>query len=234
MDKNVNPYVSVDCVLLGFDGLQLNALVIRHKDKCDDGANDIYKLPGSLIYMDENLDEAAQRVLRKLTGLVHVNMMQFKAFGGIDRIKHPEDSVWLNRFYNVEPHIERIVTIGYVALVRINRKMEKLESGYEAQWIPVAELPKLAFDHNEIVDEAVRTMEQASSLDPSILFKLLPRKFTAAQLRLVMENVQGVSLNIKNFHKKIAAMACVVPLEEKENGVKHRAARYYTFRKVKM
>lgn len=56
------------------------------------------------------------------------------------------------------------------------------------------------------------------------------RKFTAAQLRIVMENVQGVTLDIKNFHKKLAAMPCVVPLEERGNGVNHRAARYPKYR----
>ncbi len=233
MNQIVNPYVSVDCVLLGFDGEQLNALVVR---QCSNGGEDStgsYKLPGSLINMDENLDEAAQRVLTQLTGLTHVKMIQFRAFGGANRLKNPEDSIWLERFHHLDHHIERIVTIAYLSLLRIDSKMVKLDEGYEAQWIPITELPKLAFDHNEIVNEAVKSVQQVATLDVTHLFDLLPRKFTAAQLRVVMEVVLGKTFDIKNFHKRIAQMPYVIPLEEKEDGVSHRAARYYKFKKTK-
>lgn len=239
MASSVNPYVSVDCVLLGFDGEQLCVLLVR---QCGQNAvntngeekTGIEKLPGSLIYLDENLDEAARRVLKQFTGLVQVNMYQFKAFGGPDRLKNPEDSIWLSRFYNLSHHIDRIVTIGYTSLLRIDRKMQKLEGGYEAQWMPVSEVPRLAFDHNAIVDEAVKSVRARATLDVTLLFDLLPRKFTAAQLRSVMEVVLGVKLDVKNFHKKLAQMPYVVALEEKEDGVNHRAARYYRFRKLKV
>ena len=230
-NQTINPYVSVDCVLLGFDGTQLNVLLVRQSDSGGENSTGGYKLPGSLIYMDENLDEAAARVLKQLTGLVQVNMMQFKAFGGPDRLKNPADSVWLERFHHLEHHIERIVTIAYTALLRIDRRMEKLDGGYEARWTPLAEMPGLAFDHNEIVREAVESVRGRSLLDPTLLFGLLPRKFTAAQLRTVMETVQGVRLDVKNFHKKLATMPYVIPLEEKEDGVGHRAARYYKYKR---
>ncbi|MBO4672893.1 MAG: NUDIX hydrolase [Bacteroidaceae bacterium] len=234
MAATVNPYVSVDCVLLGFDGEQLNVLIVRQTGKDGEDGNGIQKLPGSLINLDENLDEAAQRVLTQMTGLVQVNMIQFKAFGGTDRLKNPADGVWLERFHNVDDnHIERIVTIAYMSLLRIDRRMEKMEGGYAAQWIPIGELPRLAFDHNDIVQEAVESVKQKSTLDPTLLFDLLPRKFTATQLRVLMETVQGVSIDIKNFHKKLAQMPYVVPLEEKQDGVNHRAARYYKFKRIR-
>lgn len=229
MEKQVNPYVSVDCVLLGFDGKQLNALIIRDKGKSD--SEGTYKLPGSIIYLEEDLDEAAQRVLKQMTGLVQVNMTQFHAFGGADRLRNPADSIWLERFYNLDHNVDRIVTIGYLALLRIDRKMEKLEDGYEATWIPVSELPKMAFDHNEIVEVALKDVKNMATLNPTMIFDLLPRKFTAAQLRVVMETVLGITLDIKNFHKKLAQMSYVIPLDEKEDGVSHRAARYFKYKK---
>jgi len=229
MNNQVNPYVSVDCVLLGFDGKQLNALIIRDSGKSN--SEGTYKLPGSIIYLEENLDEAAQRVLKQMTGLVQVSMTQFHAFGGADRLRNPNDSVWLERFYNLDHNVDRIVTIGYLALLRIDRKMEKLKDGYEATWIPVNELPKMAFDHNEIVETALKNVKNMAILNPTIIFDLLPRKFTAAQLRVAMETVLGVTLDIKNFHKKLAQMSYVIPLDEKEDGVSHRAARYFKYKK---
>lgn len=232
MEKQVNPYVSVDCVLLGFDGKQLNALVIREHGNCNDDNEGTYKLPGSMIYFDENPDEAAQRVLKVLTGLVQVSMIQFHTFGGTDRIKSTADDVWLKRFYNLDhDHIERIVTIGYTSLLRIDRKMEQLEEGFEAQWVPLSELPKLVFDHNEIINTAIKSIKNAATLNPTMIFDLLPRKFTAAQLRIVMETVLGVKFDVKNFHKKLAQMSYVIPLNEKEDGVNHRAARYFKYKK---
>lgn len=227
---SVNPYVSVDCVLLGFDGEQLNALIVRQKSKEGEEEDSCYKLPGSLINMEEDLDDAAQRVLKQLTGLVQVKMVQFRAFGGAKRLAKPQDAIWLKRFYNLEHHLERIVTIGYLSLLRIDRKVEKLYSGYEAQWVPVKDIPSLAFDHSEIVLAAIESVKQMTTLDPTMLFDLLPRKFTAAQLRILMENITGTNIDVKNFHKKIATMPYVVPLDEKEEGVNHRAARYFKFK----
>jgi len=232
MDQRINPYVSIDCVLLGFDGEQLNVLVVRQSCRNGEESTGNYKLPGSLINMDENLDDAAQRVLRQLTGLNKVGMKQFHAFGGAQRVANPNDVSWLERFHNLDHHIERIVTIAYLSLIRIDRKMQALEEGFEAQWMPIGQLPNLAFDHSEIVNEAVDEVRRMVSLDHKMLFKLLPHKFTAAQLRVAMETISGKMLDVKNFHKKLASMPCVVALDEKEEGVGHRAARYYRYHKM--
>ena len=222
MERLVNPYVSVDCVLLGFDGTQLNVLIVRQKESGnDDNSTNNYKLPGSLIYMDENLDEAAKRVLKQLTGLVQIRMEQFHAFGDVKRLANPEH------------HLERIVTIAYLSLLRIDRKRENLQKDYDAQWTPISELPQLAFDHNEIVNTAVKTVEQITSTNPARIFDLLPRKFTAAQLHAVYQSVTGKAVDFRNFHKKMQSMPYVVQLEEKEQGVNHRAAHYFKFDRKK-
>ncbi len=227
----VNPYVSVDCVLLGFDGEQLNVLLVRQSGAGGSISTGAYKLPGSLINMDEGLDDAAQRVLRQLTGLTSVRMTQFKAFGALNRLANPADNVWLQRFHQLDKQLERIVTIGYLSLLRIDRRMMKLDEGFEPRWMPMSELPPLAFDHNEIVASALQTVQNMARLQPAIMFDLLPRKFTASQLRVMMECVTGLKYDAKNFHKRMAQMVNVVPLEEKEEGVNHRAARYYKFKK---
>ena len=229
----VNPYVSVDCVLLGFDGEQLNVLLVRQSGEGGEDSTGAYKLPGSLINMDEDLDDAARRVLKQLTGLSQIRMRQFRAFGGANRLANAGDEGWLQRVQKLDKQLERIVTIAYRSLLRIDRKMERLQGGYEAQWTPVNQLPHLAFDHEDIVHTAVDEVKRMARLSPTVLFDLLPRKFTAAQLRLVMENVAGAKPDIKNFHKKLAQMPYVVPLDEKEQGVNHRAARYYKFKNVK-
>lgn len=76
----IDVHVSVDCVLIGFDGEQFRVLLVRQIGKQTDGGFNDLKLPGSLIYADEDLDEAAKRVLNELTGLKNIKMSQFKAY----------------------------------------------------------------------------------------------------------------------------------------------------------
>ncbi len=228
----VNPHVSVDCVLIGFDGEQLCVLVIRQLDAIHEEGLNNYKLPGSLIYEDEDLDDAAKRVLKELTGLKSVKMIQFRAFGSKDRTRNPKDVRWLERFHSLNEKIDRIVTIAYLTLLKIDRKYTQLSHQYEACWMPVKEIKELAFDHKQIVEEALAYIRQYVENTPSSLFTLLSRKFTASQLRTLYEVIYDREFDVRNFHKKIALMDYVVPLEEKERGVAHRAARYYRFDRV--
>ena len=69
-----NNHISVDCVVIGFDGEQLKVLLIKRAGEEEGEIFHDMKLPGSLIYMDEDLDEAAKRVLNELTGLKNVNL----------------------------------------------------------------------------------------------------------------------------------------------------------------
>ena len=202
-----NNHISVDCVVIGFDGEQLKVLLVKRAGEDNGEVYHDMKLPGSLIYMDEDLDEAAQRVLYELTGLRNVNLMQFKAFGSKNRTSNPKDVRWLER------------------------ALDKNLDDHQACWIALKDVMTLAFDHNLIIKEAMTYIRQFVEFNPSMLFELLPRKFTAAQLRTLFELVYDKPVDVRNFHKKIAMMEYVVPLEEKQQGVAHRAARYYKFDK---
>lgn len=225
-----NNHISVDCVVFGFDGEELKVLLIKRVGEDHGEIFHDMKLPGSLIYMDEDLDDAAQRVLKELTGVKNINLMQFKAFGSKNRTSNPKDVRWLERA--MESRVERIVTIAYVSMVKIDRALsQSLLDEYQACWVPIKALKTLAFDHNLIIKEALVYIRQFVEFNPLMLFELLPRKFTASQLRVLFELVYDKQFDVRNFHKKIAAMEYVVPLDEHQKGVPHRAARYYKFDK---
>lgn len=224
-----NNHISVDCVVVGFDGTQLKVLLLRRVGEESGEVFHDMKLPGSLIYMDEDLDEAAKRVLNDLTGLKNVNLMQFKTFGAKDRTKNPKDIHWLERAEKAK--VERIVTVAYLSLVKIDRALNKNLDDFQAEWVALQDIKDLAFDHNQIISEAMVFIRQYVEFNPSCLFDLLPRKFTALQLRVLFELVYGRQIDVRNFHKKISMMEYVVPLDEYQQGVSHRAARYYRFDK---
>ena len=224
-----NNHISVDCVVVGFDGEQLKVLLVKRVGEEQGEVFHDMKLPGSLIYEDEDLDEAARRVLRELTGLKNIDMRQFKAYGSRNRTSNPKDVHWLERA--MQMRVERIVTVGYVALVKIDRKLSQGLDDYQACWVAVPEVKQLAFDHNQILADALSFISRFGTYEPSRLFDLMPRKFTAAQLRTLYEVVYGRRMDARNFHKRMAQMPYIVPLDEYEQGVSHRAARYYRFDK---
>ena len=225
--REYNPYVSVDCVVFGFDGKELKVLLIeRHIQENNDDYND-KKLPGSIIYMDENLDEAASRVLTELTGLKNITLSQFQSFGDPGRSENPRDVLWLEKTTHTK--IGRIVTVGYVALIKINRKITLDSEGRSANWYNVRDIQRmnLAFDHSRIIEKGLEHIKHWFSVEPNLMFKLLPRKFTLSQLRLLYDAVNQVKSDVRNFQKKIKQWRNLVMLDELEKNVPHRAARLY-------
>lgn len=223
------PHVSVDCVLLGVYEDRLCVLLAERKNAGTDHTE--YKLPGSLIYETEDLDEAAYRVLNETTGLKRVPLKQFRSFGSPSRTKNKEDVQWLENASKMK--IDRIVTVGYLALCKNGKKTNPASKYESVKWFPIDGLPRLPFDHKEIVDAAVEEIRNWIETEPSIVFDYLPAKFTAYQLRRTYEIIYNREMDVRNFHKKMNSLEYVVPTDDVEAGVAHRAARYYRFDKVK-
>jgi len=221
-------HVSVDCVVFGFDGESLNVLLVRRNTEKEEGLD--LKLPGSLIYQDEDADIAAYRVLKELTGINKMTLKQFKSFTSPQRTSNPDDVKWLEFAYNNK--IDRLITISYLSLCKIDRKLNVVSKYKAVEWCPVDKLPQMPFDHNQIVEESLKEVRRWLEYEPSVVFELLPSKFTAAQLRHLYEAVYRKKYDVRNFHKKIAGMEYIVPTEKWQLGVSHRAARYYKFDKV--
>lgn len=220
------PHVSVDCVLFGFDGTRLHTLLVE-KTGVLEGNN--MKLPGRLIHEDEELESAASDIVEEMTGIKHSNLHQFKTFGAPDRTSNPDDRAWLE--YQVSMGIDRVVTVGFMSTFRISTKLKTFSTVFNARWVPVDATPKLIFDHNLILQDALVYLRQMAQWQPAFIFKLLPSKFTALQLRKIYETITGIKIDARNFHKKIAAMPYVKVLAEKQTNVSHRAAHYYKFDK---
>lgn len=221
------PHVSVDCVILGYDGEALKVLLSRRSDENPQAGLRTLKLPGRLLYTNEDIDEAASDIITQLTGSDRHYIHQFKAFGSPHRTSNPRDVLWLENAVKLK--IGRLVTIGYMTLIRINERNNRRFAGLEVEWHRVDELPELAFDHNHIISEALMEMERISTMRPQLIFEMLPPKFTALQLRRLHEQILGKSLDVRNFHKQVMTRSYIIPLDEYEVGVAHRAARYYKF-----
>jgi 8-oxo-dGTP diphosphatase len=230
-ERALNPHVSIDCVLFGFDFEKLHVLLIDRgrMENGFDGHSRNFALPGDLIFNDEDLDSGARRVLKDLTGLVNIFLQQFGAFGDPDRLSDETDKKWLKSL-RAHPE-ERVVTIGYYSLVKM-RDYEPRPSSFAkaVQWVPINEVAELAFDHNKILTKALQSLRSTLQTKP-VGFNLLPPKFTLGQLQKLYEAIHDRELDKRNFRRKILKLGIVKELEEKQKGVAHKPARYFSFDK---
>lgn len=205
---------SVDCVVFGFDKGELRILLI---ERAEEPFKDYVALPGNLVYDNENIDQAATRVLTELTGLNDVYMEQLYAFGDVDR--HPQG---------------RVITIAYFALIKVKKHTLSPISTYarKAQWYSINDLPPLAFDHAQILEKAYKRLQSGIRYQP-IGFELLPEKFTLSQLQQLYEVILEKPIDKRNFRKKILSFGLLAELDEKQKNVSHRAAKLYKFNKTR-
>ena len=225
--------ISVNCVVLGFDSKKLNVLLEQREYIIDDKKVVDHMLPGGMMTDNEDLDEAATRLLHEKAGMRNLKMFQFKAYGSRSRIKGRNDIEWMKQQLGVE--IVNPLTIGYASVGKIGRKLNLHNAPKGISWFPVEEALKmpLAFDHAILIQDAIKMLQYSIENDPIIVFNLMPLKFTALQLRTLYECIYRKELDVRNFKKKMKQYEYVVPLEEVEQGVAHRAARYYRFDRVK-
>lgn len=221
--KHLNPNVSVDCVIFGFDNERLNVLLIEQKLK--DKNKSQVALPGDLIWDDESLDDAAERVLMELTQLKGIFLKQFKAFGNPNRVSDIKDLDWLQS-YRENPQA-RVITVAYFSLIKMNHIEPEASSFAERVfWKDINEVGALAFDHNEILEAALgRLREDFENYKTG--FELLPDKFTLSQIQKLYEIILGRKLDKRNFRKKLLKENLVTATEEKQKGVLHKPARLY-------
>ena len=223
---DLNPNNSVDCVIFGFDFEQIKVLLIDRGQNLGNSKN-LRALPGNLIYEEEDLDEAAYRVLEELTGIKDIYLEQVGAFGNPNRVNKESDREWLKSIRD-EPNA-RVITAAYYSLVKIDDFVPKAHSfAKKAEWIPLTEIQELAFDHFEILQVAKEKLKQKIKIQP-IGFNLLPEKFTLSQLHKLYECIFEKPLDKRNFRRKIQKLNILTNLKEKQRGVPHKPSQLYKF-----
>ncbi|WP_068471905.1 NUDIX hydrolase [Saccharicrinis aurantiacus] len=221
----LNNYISVDCVIFGFDGERLKVLLVdRTLSEGSTSFTDL-TLTGNHVYENEPLDAAADRVLFELTGLTNIYLEQFKTFAHPDRLTKENDIKWLQ--HDGRDPFQRIVSVGYFALLATDQVTLEWK-GRNVQWVPVDEVGELAFDHNLILESALLSLRNKIIHEP-IGFELLPQKFTLSQVQKVYEIILDTEFDKRNFRKKVARMKYLIPLDEKQKGVAHKPAQLYMF-----
>jgi 8-oxo-dGTP diphosphatase len=228
MSTTTNPKldVSVDCVVFGFSNNRLKVLLIEHENPSKPNQHR-YALPGDLVFSDEHIDHAAERVLYELTSLKGIYLEQFHTFGDPQRVKMEKDQEWL-KFTRKNPDV-RVITIAYFSLVKMEDYTPAPSSfADKAGWFDVKDIPELAFDHNNILEKAIEALRNQVN-SHKLGFELLPEKFTLGQLQQLYEVILDKELDKRNFRKSIKKLETVSALNEKQKGVLHKPAQLFTY-----
>lgn len=221
--------VSIDCVIFGFEAGRLKVLLIRWK------SSDKWSLPGGRIYKQEGAEEAVNRILRERTAMKDVFLQQFYTFGKMNRNTHYSEKETMKVVEGAmggsvkNIHVpSRTVSIGYYALVDIGKVVPRPDLfSDECRWFDIDEVPKLLFDHNEMIVSALRTIRRDIRSQP--VGKLLPSKFTLNEIHKLFETILNTKLDRRNFHKLITSYDFLIRLNEKRTGAANKSPYLYRF-----
>ena len=199
--------LTVDCVVFGFEENELKVLLIRSDLAVFDG---LWSLLGDNMGDNEELDDAANRILRERTGMDDIYLDQVRSFSHSTR--HPGG---------------RVITVAYCSLINIqHHHLKKID--HELHWHNVASLTKMAFDHFEILTYCHKWLQKRIQEHP-LGFNLLPDKFSLRELQNLYEAILNHQLDRRNFRKKFASMGLLIDVNEIEDDVPHRPGKLYKF-----
>ena len=205
--KYPHPSVTTDCVIFGFDGVKLKVLLVERGMAPYKGR---WAFPGGFLNMDESAEEGALRELKEETGLEGAYIRQFHTFSAPQR----------------DPR-ERVITIAYYALVRM-QEVKGGDDASDARWFGLDEVPPLAFDHDQILRKAEKTLRQQIHFEP-VGFELLPEKFTIKQLQNLYEAILDMRFDRRNFYNKMRRLGMLELTGDTANPSQRREANLFSF-----
>lgn len=214
LEKFPRPSVAVDIVVFTIIRNELKVLLIKRGQPPFAG---MFSLPGGFVRIDESLESAAFRELEEETSVKDVYLEQLYTFGAPKR----------------DPR-GRVISVSYFALVD-SAKIKPMLTGNEmienVGWFALTELPKLAFDHDEIVKYALKRLRYKLEYT-AVGLELLPDNFTLTDLQKLYEIILNQKLDKRNFRKKILSMGLLEQTKTFKKGA-HRPAMLYKFKKAK-
>ncbi len=207
------PAVTADIVIYTIQDNDLKVLLVKRgiepfKDK--------WALPGGFVRIHESLEEAAKRELEEETDVKEVYLEQLYTFGDVNR----------------DPR-GRVITVSYFALINSEKAKQELKASSdasEAKWFSVSNLPELSFDHNRILNYAIKRLRWKFEYT-TVAFSLLPKKFTLTQLQKIYEIVFNKKFDKRNFRKKILSLDIVTPTKEIKKNVSYRPPKLFSLKK---
>ncbi|MEK6155068.1 NUDIX domain-containing protein [Flavobacteriaceae bacterium 3-367] len=198
--KRFIPQLSINCVIFRFNGQELQVPIVQPIQ------DEIWVIPGGFVYQDEDIDDAAKRILYEQTQIDLPILGQFGTYGPADRNFASELSAFKNSILPsdiIDWISQRFVTIGYYSI--LNRQPVDLKTGplfKNGRWVNVKETDTLALDHSLLVSEA-RKVLGSELLSKPLLLSFMPPTFTIPELQKLYEAILDRPIDRGNFRQRI-------------------------------
>ena len=204
--------LTVDAVVFGYEpSPSISVLLVKRKYE---PFKDSWALPGGFIHNEESLEDAVLRELREETGVEIGYLEQLYTFGQPQR----------------DPR-QRIVSVAYFGLVKPGTyKISASTDAKEVDWFNINSLPNLAFDHQNILDLAIKRLRAKITYEP-IGFELLDERFPFSDLENLYTTLLGRDIDRRNFRKKILSFKILDELNVKMKKGAGRPANLFKFNK---
>jgi 8-oxo-dGTP diphosphatase len=203
-------YVAVDAVVFTVIKGRLHVLLIKNKFP---PYQDHFALPGGRAQNTEELEHAVSRKLQEETGVGNIFLKPFHAYSAVHR----------------DPR-NRVLSVAFLAFIDSERfTLEANSNALTAHWVAVDEVRELAYDHKQILADALRELRYDIQTT-NIAAQLLPEKFTLTELEELYEHVLDRELDKRNFRKKIEELGILEKTRETKMEGAHRPAALYKFK----
>lgn len=171
-------------------------------------------LTGGALYNNETLEEGAYRELKEKTGIENIPIKQLKAFGRVDRSP-----------------VMRMIAIAYIGIIDSKRVniLRKSRNTSDADWVPIDKVPKLGYDHNEILDAAIEELKK-DIVSSNILKSLFPDGITIPELQKTYEAILNKKFDRRNFRKKILSLNILEDTNKYGKFEGNKPAKIYRFK----
>ncbi|BAZ00856.1 NUDIX hydrolase [Tolypothrix tenuis PCC 7101] len=210
--------VGVDNVIFSVDTAQNRLLVLLVMRQQEPFLN-CWSLPGTLVRQGESLEDAAYRIMAEKIRVKNLYLEQLYTFGGPHR--DPREAT--------DSYGVRYLSVSYFALVRFE-EAELIADGVTGiAWYPLKELPKLAFDHNQILSYGHRRLRNKLEYSP-VAFEVLPEMFTLNDLYQLYTTVLGENFSdYSNFRARLLKLGFLCDTGVKVSRGAGRPASLYKF-----
>lgn len=189
----------------------LKVLLVKRKNE---PFKDCWALTGGALYNTEDLEDGLNREIYEKTGLKNIEVKFSKVFGKKDRSP-----------------IMRMIAITYIGIIdasKVEIAKDTLKTS-NAEWFKIDEVPQLAYDHNEIIEEAIKTLKE-EILKTDLLKVFFPNGFTLPELQKIYESILNKKLDRRNFRKKMLNTNIIIATEEEMTFEGKKKAKIYKFK----
>lgn len=196
--------------LINIFTVEKGKLKILLERKKEDPYKGYWILPNETLKKDTTLEVTIESILNRTINTSKIYIEQNYTFSGIDR--YPGN---------------RIISTSYIGLVD-NKKL-KLNDEIELNWFNLDELPKIGYDHKEII-ETSKELLKTKLVNTTILKNLFPNEFTLPELQSVFESIMNKNLDRRNFRKKFLTLNLIEETGNNSIGGSGRPAKLYKFK----